>query len=86
MSNLKLERFKKYIQGRKAAVIGVGISNKPLIVWLAGLGCEITAFDAHDTSEPAIDKTVKEFEEKIILNYIIVMNRLSLFKVHVHLL
>lgn len=66
MSNLKLERFKKYIKGRKAAVIGVGISNKPLIVWLAGLGCEITAFDAHDTSEPSIDKTVKEFEEKKI--------------------
>ncbi len=66
LNNLKLERFKKNINGRKAAVIGVGISNKPLIVWLSGLGCEITACDAHDTSEPAIDNTVKEFEDKNI--------------------
>ncbi|MCR5059580.1 MAG: UDP-N-acetylmuramoyl-L-alanine--D-glutamate ligase [Saccharofermentans sp.] len=64
MSNLKLEKFKKYIKGRKVAVTGVGISNKPLIIWLSGLGVDITAFDAHDESEPSIGSTVKEFSEK----------------------
>ena len=64
MSNLKLEKFKKYIRGRKVAVIGVGISNRPLIIWLSTLGCSIMAFDAHDESEPAIAAVVSEFKDK----------------------
>ena len=63
MSNLKLEKFCKYIKGRKAAVAGVGISNRPLIIWLAGLGADITAFDMHDESEPSIASAVSEFKE-----------------------
>ena len=63
LSNLKLEKFKKYIKGRRAAVIGVGISNRPLIKWLDSLGADITAFDAHDTGEPSIAKAVEDFKE-----------------------
>lgn len=62
MSNQKLEKFCNYIKGRKAAVIGVGISNRPLIKWLSGLGADITAFDMHDESEPSIAAAVEEFK------------------------
>ncbi len=67
MSNIKLDRFKNYIKGRKAAVCGVGISNTPLIKWLYGLGADITAFDMHDESEPAIAKVVSDFKEQGIV-------------------
>lgn len=64
------EEFKNYINGKKAAVIGVGISNKPLIKWLYGLGAEVTAFDMHDEKEPAIANTKAEFaDEKIDINW-----------------
>ena len=64
MNNIKFEKFKKYINGRRAAVCGVGISNTPLIKWLAGLGADITAFDMHDETEPAIADVVKSFKEQ----------------------
>lgn len=37
--------FKDYIKGKKAAVLGIGISNKPLIRYLVGLGADVTACD-----------------------------------------
>jgi UDP-N-acetylmuramoylalanine--D-glutamate ligase len=43
--NAHLETFKKYITGKKVAVLGIGISNTPLIKYLAKLGASITAFD-----------------------------------------
>jgi len=39
------EEFKSYINGKKTAVVGIGISNTPLIYFLKGLGAEVTAFD-----------------------------------------
>ena len=42
--NTKLEAFKKYINGKKVAVMGVGISNRPLIRYIHSLGANITAF------------------------------------------
>lgn len=49
--NQKLENFKKDIVKRKVAVLGVGISNTPLIQYLAGLGVAITAFDKAEAEE-----------------------------------
>jgi len=37
--------FKNYIKEKKVSVIGVGISNKPLIKFLAEAGAEIIAYD-----------------------------------------
>ena len=54
MGNYKLEEFKKYINGRKAAVIGVGISNTPLIRWLVSLGCKVTACDKMNADDPVL--------------------------------
>ena len=43
--NTKLEQFKNEIKGKKAAVLGIGVSNIPLIKYLYNLGAIITAFD-----------------------------------------
>lgn len=48
--NSKLEQFKKSIKDRKVAVLGIGISNIPLIKYLINLGVDVTAFDK-STSE-----------------------------------
>lgn len=48
--NIKLEKFKDNIKDKKVAVLGIGISNIPLIKYLINLGVDITAFDKN-TSE-----------------------------------
>ncbi len=48
--NEKLERFKIDILGKRVAVLGIGISNTPLIKYLAKLGVAVTAFDQADRS------------------------------------
>ncbi len=44
----KIDIFKKSIEGKNITVIGIGISNLPLIRFLAGAGANVTACDAHD--------------------------------------
>lgn len=41
----KLEEFKQNIKGRNVTVIGIGISNLPLIKYLVSLGANVTARD-----------------------------------------
>lgn len=55
--NAKLELFKKEIRTKKVAVLGIGISNTPLIRYLGDLGVQITAFDCAQESalKPAMD-------------------------------
>ena len=43
--NTKLDEYKIWIKTKKVAVLGIGISNTPLIKYLATLGVDITAFD-----------------------------------------
>lgn len=43
--NSKLEQFKNDIKSKKVAVLGIGISNIPLIKYLVNLGVDVTAFD-----------------------------------------
>ena len=38
--NKKLEEFNEYIRFRKVAVIGLGVSNIPLLDYLYELGCK----------------------------------------------
>lgn len=44
----KAEKFKEYINGKKVTVIGIGISNLPLIKYLVSAGAVVTACDIHD--------------------------------------
>lgn len=41
----KLTEFKKYIKGKTASVVGIGISNTPLIDFLLSCGATVTARD-----------------------------------------
>ena len=45
MENLKLKAFENNIKGKRVAVIGLGVSNVPLIDYLYELGANVTVFD-----------------------------------------
>ena len=49
--NEKLIEFNKYLSGRKVAVIGLGVSNLPLIDYLYDLKAQVTVFDKTDINE-----------------------------------
>ncbi len=60
--NEKLCEYRKYLKGKRAAVIGVGISNIPLIGFLLECGANVTARDAKDfetlSKNPSLDVDV----------------------------
>lgn len=41
----EFKEFKEFIKGKNVAVVGIGVSNKPLIHFLVKLGAKVTAFD-----------------------------------------
>ena len=43
--NKKLEEFNEYIRFRKVAVIGLGVSNMPLLEYLYEKKAQVTVFD-----------------------------------------
>ena len=54
--NTKLEEFNNYLRGKKVAIIGIGVSNIPLIEYFHDLKSEVTVFDNKEIDD--IDKTV----------------------------
>lgn len=44
----KADLFRESMKGRKVTVIGIGISNMPLIEYLCSAGAKVTACDKHD--------------------------------------
>lgn len=61
--NEKLIQFNNYLKGRKIAVIGLGVSNIPLIDYLHDLKSEVTIFEGKE-----IDNIDKKIVDKIV-NY-----------------
>ena len=57
--NEKLTKFKNYIKNRKVAIIGLGVSNIPLLDYLYSLGAKITVFD---------NRTIDEIDTSILNN------------------
>ena len=53
--NTKLEEFNNYLDGKRVAVIGLGISNIPLIEYLHEVGAETTVFDIRELDEISIE-------------------------------
>lgn len=53
--------FKKYIKNKNIAVVGIGVSNIPLIEFLVSLGGNVTAFDKKEENElkEVVDKYSK---------------------------
>ena len=58
--NEKLEEFNNYIRNKQVAIIGLGVSNLPLIDYLYEKGAKITIFDSK-----TIDEISNEIKEKI---------------------
>ena len=56
------KEFKQFILGKKVAVVGIGVSNIPLINFLLDLGASVTAFDKKTKEELADIAT--DFEGK----------------------
>lgn len=55
------EEFKEYIKGKKVAVVGIGVSNIPLIKFLVKLGAKVTAFDKKSREE--LGEIADEFDK-----------------------
>ena len=60
MENQKLKEFNEYIRFRKVAVIGLGVSNIPLLDYLHEQKAQVTVFD-----DRTIDKISEDIIEKI---------------------
>ena len=52
--------FKCFIKGKKVAVVGIGISNIPLIDFLLKLDANVTAFDKK--TEDQLQEVVSKYE------------------------
>jgi len=62
LDNKKLDEFNKYLNNRKVAIIGLGVSNTPLIDYMYSKKAEVTVFDERDKqsiSEEVLDKINK---------------------------
>lgn len=73
--NEKLNEFNKNIKGKKVAVIGLGVSNKPLIEYLYNLGAIITVFD--NRTQDKIDEDIWNKVLEYNLTYSLGENYLS---------
>ena len=46
--NKKLEEFNKNLIGKKIAIIGLGVSNRPLLDYFKDMDCEVSLFNEKD--------------------------------------
>ena len=54
--NKKLKEFEEYIKGKKIAIIGLGISNLPLIDYFHEKQSNVTIFDSKTIDQNILDK------------------------------
>lgn len=75
--NVKLTQYKEFLNGKTASVIGVGISNIPLIEFLLGNNVKVTARDMKDFEELCqINSKVEELKRAGV-NFVLGENYLS---------
>ena len=67
MENKKLEKFENEIKGKKIAVIGIGVSNIPLIDYLYEKKAEATIFDDREKLNDEIMQKIKKYNFKYFL-------------------
>ena len=62
--NQKLEEFETYLRNKKVAIIGMGVSNAPLIEYLKSFSCDLTVFDKREEEkiDPDILKKIKDLQ------------------------
>jgi UDP-N-acetylmuramoylalanine--D-glutamate ligase len=56
------QEFKDFIRGKNTAVVGIGVSNIPLVRFLVDLGAKVSAFDKKNEEE--LGEIAKEFKAK----------------------
>ena len=66
--NKKLEEFNKSLKNKKVAIIGLGVSNEPLIDYLNELQAKITVFDKR-TAQNIDKKILRKIEKYDIVKY-----------------
>ena len=68
MVNERLEKFENNIKSKKVAIIGLGVSNIPLIDYLYKLGAIVTIFDNRKEKELSeeITSKIKNYNFKYI--------------------
>lgn len=70
MYNQSITDFKSYVKKKKVAVLGAGISNRPLIRWLYPLTDKIDVFDCLTQEDKVMRKTLNDFAaEGLELNW-----------------
>lgn len=57
----KFSEFKQFIKGKKVGVVGIGVSNIPLIHFLVRLNADVTAFDKKTYS--SLGQVASDFEK-----------------------
>ena len=64
--NKKLEKFEKDLINKKVAVIGVGVSNIPLIDYLYEKKANVTVFDEREEEKISLDilNKIKQYKFK----------------------
>ena len=69
MENKKLEEFNKKLQSSKIAVIGLGVSNIPLIKYLKNINANVVVFDKREIEK--IDNNIIKYlrENNIVGNF-----------------
>lgn len=60
--NKDFSEFEEYIKGKNVAVVGIGVSNRPLINFLVKLGAKVSAFDKKTEGE--LGDVVTELKNK----------------------
>ena len=76
--NEKLQEFERYIYNKKVAIIGLGVSNLPLLDYFSNKGAKVTVFDHRTIDEidkPILDKITSRcinfsFGEHCLINLV----------------
>lgn len=68
MYNKKLEEFEKYINSKKVGIIGLGVSNIPLIDYMYEKNAKVTVFDNREKEE--IPTEIMQKIEKYEFNFV----------------
>lgn len=76
--NEKLEQFNKFASGKKIAIIGLGVSNLPLLDYFYNLNCRISAFDNREKKQ--LDDDIIEKIDKYKIEYFGGVNNLENLK------
>ena len=57
--NEKLEEFNQFLDGKKVAIIGMGVSNMPLLDYFYDKNAKVTIFDKNSLSDEIMEKVNK---------------------------